>query len=246
VARSRDVAGLERVYGVPIPVEADELAFLRHVHLRGEAPAQAAVAVAELLRPVLDVERVLDRARAAAAAADQGELDGIVLRRMNIRQRDAGQSRHSQKIPSRCGFTHGDTLLHFTPYSAGFSPRRVIAWLQIPQQLLRRLHGYVVILPAAEIADVPQRPDVSGPGLRRVHDGNLDADRGHQSFCFRVGSKPSQDRFFSGLFRYRAVVSHKESQGLLLEIRASCSRPWRRLNGQGINATEPWFLSEKE
>ena len=43
---------------------------------------------------VLDAERVFRGAGAAAAAADQRELDGVVLRRMDMRKGHAGQGGH--------------------------------------------------------------------------------------------------------------------------------------------------------
>src|SRR5262249_1242053 len=73
-----DVAWLQAIHRLAEGIEADELTFLGNVHLGCEAPAQAAMAVAQLLREdvrhsreldgtVLDSECVLDGARATPA-----------------------------------------------------------------------------------------------------------------------------------------------------------------------------------
>ncbi len=131
--RSQDhyVARLESIHGLAVAVEANELALLRHVHLRSEAAAQPSVIVAQLLRkdvghgdqldgPVLDSERVLDSARAAPAASHQRELNRIVSRPHEL----MGESFRPKSKPSgSCDGTcrrsfHSsqylaDTLLHF-------------------------------------------------------------------------------------------------------------------------------------
>ena len=48
----------------------------------------------ELHGTVLHSERVLRGSGASASAPDQGQLDGVVLGRMNMRQRQAGQGGH--------------------------------------------------------------------------------------------------------------------------------------------------------
>ena len=85
-----DVARLQAIHRLLVGVETDELAILGHVDLVGELLLELLVAAAEAVledvghgdqldRPLLDRQGVGRRAGAAAAAADQGHLDRVVL-----------------------------------------------------------------------------------------------------------------------------------------------------------------------
>src|SRR5258708_6098965 len=94
-----------------VSVEADDLAFLRHVHLRSEAAAQLPMAVAQLRGEnvghgdefdgaVLDAKRIFHGARAASAASHQRELNRIVLLCMYVREGHSGQGRNPGDAPA--------------------------------------------------------------------------------------------------------------------------------------------------
>ena len=95
------ISRAQRVDGTLIAVEAEELAVVRNIHLRADgAFLQGVVAAVELVledighrdqldRAFLDVQRVVHRSAAATAAADQRDLDGLAVLRVNVREGDA-------------------------------------------------------------------------------------------------------------------------------------------------------------
>ena len=100
----RHVARLQAVHRLLVGVEADELAVLGHVDLVGELLLQLRVAAVEAVledvghghqldRAVLGRQGVGRRAGAAAAAADQGHLDRVVLGGVDGRNGDPRQGR---------------------------------------------------------------------------------------------------------------------------------------------------------
>ncbi len=101
-AEDHDVAGLHRVHRLFVGVEAQESAFLRNVHLRFELRLQFVDAGIELgrhhighgcqfHRSVGNGQRIDRRARSTPAAADERDVDRIVLRGEYVRQRNAGK-----------------------------------------------------------------------------------------------------------------------------------------------------------
>ena len=126
------VARPQAIHRFLIAVEADELAFLRHVDLLGdgwvEVFVEVLVAAREPIREDIGHGHQLDRAffdgqgigrrpGAAAAAADQCHLDRIALGSVNVRHRPTSQGRrHSdlagvlQQLAARlaalCGLAH--------------------------------------------------------------------------------------------------------------------------------------------
>src|SRR5688572_17068574 len=88
-----DIPWLQAVHSFAVCVKPDELPLLRHVHLGGEAAAQAPVAVTDFRRvdirhgdeldgSVLDAECILGGAGAASAASHESKLNCVVLLRM--------------------------------------------------------------------------------------------------------------------------------------------------------------------
>ena len=100
----RDVARLQAVHRLLVGVEADELAILRHVHLVAELLLDVPIAAVEAILEdighghqldgtALDRHGVGRCAAAAAAAADQGHLDRVVLGGMDMRDHRGRQGR---------------------------------------------------------------------------------------------------------------------------------------------------------
>ena len=96
------VALLQGIHRVLVAVEADEFLVIRHIDHFAVPLLQFAVAVLELVLEHIDHRGQRDgaafggksvacRARAAATAPDERELNGVVSRRVNVRQRHAGQ-----------------------------------------------------------------------------------------------------------------------------------------------------------
>ena len=92
--KDRNVAGFQAVHRLLVSVEPDELAVLGHIHQLGVLPFQSVVTALEpviedvghgheLGRTIFDRQRVIGGATAAATAANQGDLDGVVPRRVN-------------------------------------------------------------------------------------------------------------------------------------------------------------------
>ena len=99
-----DVARPQAVDRLLVGIEADEHAVGGHLDLLGEFLVQMVMAALEFLRkdighgdqldrPVLDRQGVFPGAGAAAAAADQGHLDGITLGGMHLRDCQSRQGR---------------------------------------------------------------------------------------------------------------------------------------------------------
>ena len=105
--KDRDVAGLQAVHRLLVSVEADEFAVFRHFDQFAKLLA-ALKRVITALEPVLedvrhgdefdravfDGESVTHGAGTATAAADQRDLDGVVLRSVDVGKGHASQGRY--------------------------------------------------------------------------------------------------------------------------------------------------------
>ena len=100
----RDVARLQAVHRLLVGVESDELTVLGHVDPIAELLLDVAIAAVEAILEgvghghqldgaVLDRHGIAGRAAAAAAAADQGHLDRVVLGGMDVRDHRGRQGR---------------------------------------------------------------------------------------------------------------------------------------------------------
>jgi hypothetical protein len=121
--KDSDIARTQTIHRLLVGVEAHELAIFWHIH-PVPVPIVKQVLVAagqptledighgdELDRAVLDGHSVARRTGAPAAAADQGELDGIALPRVDTRNHPCGQGRRCrdptgvlQELTTRCAF----------------------------------------------------------------------------------------------------------------------------------------------
>ncbi len=105
--KDRDVAGLEAVHRLLVSVEADEFAVFRHFDQFAKLLAALKRVITalepaledirhgdEFDRAVFDGECVTRGAGTAIAAADQRDLDGIVLRTVDVGKGHARQDRY--------------------------------------------------------------------------------------------------------------------------------------------------------
>src|SRR5689334_9692836 len=81
--------------------------------------------------------------------------------------------------------------------------RRCLRHLQIAQHPLQRLRVGVVVLPAAEVADVAVVAQLAGPCLGRLHHGVVEADW-------------EQDQLLAGALLGEALVTSSSTQSLLM------------------------------
>src|SRR5262249_21118056 len=97
-----DIPGLQAVHRLPVSIEANELSLLGHVHFRTILPFEGVVAALEPMiedvghryqfgRAIIDGECVPGGAAPASAAADQCELNRVVLRRMHVWKNHTGK-----------------------------------------------------------------------------------------------------------------------------------------------------------
>ena len=100
-----DVARFQTIHRFLISVEADELAFRRHVHLAGKLRLQLGQVLLQAIREDVGHGHQLDRAAldgkcvgccaaAAPTTADQGDLDQVAAGSVDSGNGHVGQSRN--------------------------------------------------------------------------------------------------------------------------------------------------------